>query len=300
MGTEGTMIAKTVELRLAKLVVCGRRLRDAGRYGEAEPILKKALTLAGEAFGPESIEVAGVLNHLGMLGKYRGSFDESEAAYRRALKIIAGSEHALAADLYHNLGGLEHARGNFANGEAFARRSVAIRTRLLGVEHPDTARDLSALAALLDCQGRYKESEALYVLAISILGKSDPDGLEVAVLLNNMAALCIATDRVNKAERLYKRSLAIKKRTLGPHHPALALTLNNLAVFYRSQGRLKEAARLYRRAIAIFETTLNPAHPKLTACRENYDQLQRQPPLTAVKMASSSPASRICFLPTYS
>ncbi len=78
-------------LRVQSLALRGSQLRDAGRYGEAKPLLVEALALAEESFGPDSMEVAAALNQLGMLGKYDGHFDEAEAAYRRALRITEQS-----------------------------------------------------------------------------------------------------------------------------------------------------------------------------------------------------------------
>jgi hypothetical protein len=43
--------------------------------------------------------------------------------------------------------------------------------------------------------------------------------------------------RYADAEPLYKRSLAINERALGPDHPDVALSLNNLAQLYQAQGR---------------------------------------------------------------
>jgi len=43
-----------------------------------------------------------------------------------------------------------------------------------------------------------------------------------------------------EAEPLYKRSLAIREKALGPDHPDVAQSLNNLAVLYNTQGRYTE------------------------------------------------------------
>jgi len=43
------------------------------------------------------------------------------------------------------------------------------------------------------------------------------------------------------AEPLYKRSLAIREKALGPEHPDVAASLNNLAELYRAQGKYAEA-----------------------------------------------------------
>ena len=113
----------------------------------------------------------------------------------------------------------------------------------VGADHPDTAADVAALAALLDGQGKYDEAEPLYRRALSVFERAyGPEHYEVAVNLNNLAALCHATGRAEEAEALYLRSLAIKEKLLGAQHPDVGVTLNNLAVFYKSRQRYAEAA----------------------------------------------------------
>jgi tetratricopeptide (TPR) repeat protein len=45
---------------------------------------------------------------------------------------------------------------------------------------------------------------------------------------------------------LYKRSLAILEKALGPDHPNVATALNNLALLYKNQGRYADAEPLYK------------------------------------------------------
>ena len=56
-----------------------------------------------------------------------------------------------------------------------------------------------------------------------------------------MAALYRAQGRYAEAEPLYRRSLAIEEKALGPDHPDLAISLHNIAGLYRAQGRYAEA-----------------------------------------------------------
>jgi hypothetical protein len=49
---------------------------------------------------------------------------------------------------------------------------------------------------------------------------------------------------------LYKRSLAIWEKTLGPEHPNVALSLNSLAELYRTQGRYSDALPIVQRTIS--------------------------------------------------
>ncbi len=67
--------------------------------------------------------------------------------------------------------------------------------------------------------------------------------------------------RYAEAEPLYRRSLAIREKALGPDHPDTAVSLNNLALLYGNQGRYAEAEPLYQRSLAIREKALGPDHP---------------------------------------
>src|SRR5947208_50712 len=87
-----------------------------------------------------------------MLCKYDGSFDEGEAAYRRALAIldrVLGPESLDSAAILHNLGGLAHARGDYAAGEAPARRAYEMWQAAAGPDHPRVAAEAAALAGAL-------------------------------------------------------------------------------------------------------------------------------------------------------
>src|SRR5947208_3554198 len=119
--------SETIKLHVRSLCEEAYHYRAAGRYEEARAPLREALALAEASFGPEDIEVASVLNQLGMLDKYAGRFDEGERAYRRALAILErayGPDDPRLADIYHNLGGLAHARGRYEEGEPLARRGL--------------------------------------------------------------------------------------------------------------------------------------------------------------------------------
>jgi len=102
------------------------------------------------------------------------------------------------------------------------------------------------------------------------------ENFDVAVNLNNLAALYYARGNIKEAEWRYRRALAIKEKLLGVNHPDVAMTLNNLAVLCKAQQRYPEAALLYRRALTIFERDLGHAHPKVTTCRANYEKLLRE------------------------
>ena len=73
----------------------------------------------------------------------------------------------------------------------------------------------------------------------------------MATALNNMALLYEAQGRYGEAEPLYKRSLAIREKALGPEHPDVATSLDSLAVLSLDLGDDERALDFIRRSISI-------------------------------------------------
>jgi tetratricopeptide (TPR) repeat protein len=271
-------------LYVQSLIGLGNMDRITGRYAEAEPSLREALSLAEASLGSDDDDVITALNALGVLSKYWGRFDDAEKCYERAIRIAERNRVSgeCLATLLHNLGGLEHARGEYARGEEPARRSVHIRERMLGPHHPSVAADVAALAALVEGQGRYEEAEQMYRRVLATFERIyGPNHYEIAVNLNNLAGVREALGHPAEAETLYRRALAIKEQLFGPDHPDVAMTLNNLALLLASHGRLDEADALYSRALRTFSERLEPGHPKIRGCVENYSALLREQGRTA-------------------
>ena len=74
---------------------------------------------------------------------------------------------------------------------------------------------------------------------------------EVATSLNNLAELYRDQGHYAEAEPLFKRSLAIVEKALGPEHPNVAQGLENYAALLRQTARADEAERMEARAKAI-------------------------------------------------
>ncbi len=72
-----------------------------------------------------------------------------------------------------------------------------------------------------------------------------------AASLNNLALLYKAQGHYAEAEPLYKRSLAILDKALGPEHPNVAASLENYAALLRETEREHKAEEMEARAKAI-------------------------------------------------
>ncbi len=208
----------------------------------------------------------------------QGNYQEAEKQLVAALKEAEGfgpQDPGLATSL-NDLAVVFQTQGKYADAEPLHKRSLAIREKVLRLEHPDVAQSLNSLAALYHAQDRYAEAEPLHKRALAIwekaLGGEHP---HVATGLNNLALLYHAQGKYAEAEPLYKRSLAIGEKALGPEHPNLAMSLNNLAGLYHAQGRYAEAEPLLKRALATWEKALGPEHSNVAKALLNYAVLLR-------------------------
>ena len=236
-------------------------LQATNRLEEAEPLMRRALTIDEKSLGPERPEVAKC------------------AAHSPSTRRASGTEHPEVAIDLKNLAVLLQGTNRMAEAEPLMRRALAIDEKSLGPEHPEVARNLNNLAQLLKATNRLAEAEPLMHRALAIDEKSfGPEHPEVARNLNNLAMLLHATNRLGEAEPLMRRSLAIDEKSLGPEHPEVARNLTNLAQLLKATNRLAEAEPLMHRALAIFlEFQHRTGHddPSQDVASENYRQLLR-------------------------
>ena len=152
-----------------------------GRFAEAEETLRKALAVHDSASGRESAGSAMALHLLGATLVDRGQrqegrqlLEEALAIHRRVLRPddpeIAESLSGLAyaasamgdfANMERRYGRFLLERKRFAEAERVLGQSHAMRSKLLGPKHPDTARSARELAVLFRTIGRPEEAAAL-------------------------------------------------------------------------------------------------------------------------------------------
>jgi tetratricopeptide (TPR) repeat protein len=122
----------------------------------------------------------------------------------------------------------------------------------------------------LHARAAYAQAETVFRRALAICEKVlDPEDPDVAMSLNNLAALYNNQGQYGKAEPLLQRALATVEKALGPEDPDVAISLNNLAELYRSQGQYRKAEPLYHRALTIDEKALGLEHPGVARSLNN-------------------------------
>lgn len=186
--------------------------------------------------GAAALAAAARLNAQGIRDKAAADYDAAEPRYRRALALVqeaAPDDRDAVATIHHNLAGLDHARGEHRRGETAARHGIEVRLRGRA-DAAAVAADLIALAALVQGQRRFEESERLYLAGLELLRLvPSPDHFEIAVALGGLGVQYSLCGRHREAIRLLKRSVALKAAVLPPGHPSLELALRNLAGAHR-------------------------------------------------------------------
>jgi tetratricopeptide (TPR) repeat protein len=255
----------------------GLWLYRQARHISAEPMMRRALKITEQSFGPDHPEVATSLDNLAQLLKDTNRLSEAEPMMRRALKIheqSSGQDHPEVATSLNNLALLLKATNRLSEAEPLMRRALKIYELSFGQDHPNVAICLNNLALLLSETNRLIEAEPMMRRALKIDELSfDPDHPNIARNLNNLALLLRDTNRLSEAEPMMRHALKIDELSLGPDHPEVATDLNNLALLLSETNRLSEAEPMMRRALKIYEQSFGPDHPKAAAVRDNLAQL---------------------------
>ncbi len=255
-------------------------LLATNRLADAEPLMRRALTIDEKSFGPDHPSVGRDLNNLAQLLQETSRLADAEPLMRRALSIDEksfGPDHPSVGRDLSNLALLFAGTNRLAEAEPLYRRALAIDEKSFGPDHPTVATDLNNLAGLLSATNRLAEAEPLMRRALAIDEKSfGPNHPNVGRDLNNLARLLQDTNRLADAEPLMRRALAIDEKSFGPNHPTVGTDLNNLARLLQDANRLADAEPLMLRALTMDEKSFGPDHPSVGRDLNNLAQLLQE------------------------
>ena len=205
----------------------GELYMDAGRFAEAEPLLRAAMEVRRKVLSPDHPLLISSLSDLALLLYYQGAMAEALALDRELVSLREGNSDGDAADTaraYNNMADVLRALQNYPEAESAYLRTVSILETQLGPDHPDVATAICNLGALYAQQRDYP-----------------------------------------RAIQRYSRALSIREKALGASHPLTLEAVANLAEVHSSQRQFGESVPLYMRALPVFRTSLPPGHPDIIA-----------------------------------
>ncbi|MEW6338434.1 MAG: tetratricopeptide repeat protein [Acidobacteriota bacterium] len=201
----------------------------------------------------------------------RGEYGQAEERARAELTALEGGERSesLAAAEYLDVivaASVKLGKERSADVRALAERALAIRTRLQGGEHPDTAASMVGLADVLRRHREFAAAQPLYEQALAVREKTfGAESAEMAESLNGIANLLFDSGSFDMALPLYRQALAIRERLFGLDHASTADALNNIGTTLRQLGDLRGARENLERALAVYETLFGPQHMRVAS-----------------------------------
>lgn len=156
------------------------------------------------------------------------------------------------------------AEANYPAMESVAARAERISASQVPTNFSGIAAAINERAIAFFEQGMPGAAEPLMRQALAINEQIyEPEHPSVAIRLNNLAALLLATNRGAEAEQLMRRALSIDEQSYGPAHPSVAIRLNNLAQVLSNTDRLEEAELFLKRSLLICEQSYGTDHPQV-------------------------------------
>lgn len=267
-----------------------RQRRKDGEHAEAAEAGERMLTIERKWLGDANDKIAVSLEWLADVYEQAEDWPSAEARRREALAWRETHQGAarwetvnarLALVHVQRLQGLsEEERRTLAEADAKNERSVALYRqkryeealalaeealasyrRLLGEEHPDTARSLNNLGflreAVGDSAGAQRCHEQALALRRKVLGEEHPD---TATSLNNLGMQLDAMNDDAAARSYYEQALAIRRKVLGEEHPDTATSLSYVGFLFTEKKDYAGARPYYERALAIRRRALGDEH----------------------------------------
>jgi len=134
--------------------------------------------------------------------------------------------------------------GNLLAAKAVWRDALE-EAEAFGEQDPRYLMSLEYLAEVLFNMGKPEAALPHCLKLLSLYeAKLGPDHVDVGILASNVASICHGLDRLNEAEPMYKKAIAIQRNTHGSHHPQVMALVNGYATLLVSLDREGEAETL--------------------------------------------------------
>ena len=150
-------------------------LRARKRDPEAEPLLRRALSIQRAASRPDPRVTVEVLNTLGNLLEGQRQLDEAEKLEREALTLSEekfGPESRQLAMTCTNLADVLWNKKDLREAGLLYRRAIGIDASLFGPDRPETAADIANLGMLMKDAGQSASGDTLLRNALAIYEKT--------------------------------------------------------------------------------------------------------------------------------
>jgi tetratricopeptide (TPR) repeat protein len=254
----------------------GRRRFAEGDAAGAEQAFRDAITQA-ELPGGDPLQLASSLSSLGQLKYQQKDYTQAENCFQRSLTLrerALGPDHPIVISGINNLAASYVARGALDEAEPLLQRAMAVTLKRVEATQAELAVNLNNLVRVHVKRSDYARAEPLLLHLLALKRPLGPDHPDVAAVLVTLAKLRFSMGRPAEAERLWRRVLAVRERSLPAGDLMIAGTMDGLADTCAAQGKRAEELEFRERSLVVREAALGSVHPSLDPLRTRVKELR--------------------------
>jgi CHAT domain-containing protein/tetratricopeptide (TPR) repeat protein len=257
-------------------------LDERGRYLEAEPLYRRALTIRRARLDADDASIANVLDRLAVNLTLQGHIVEAEPYFRDALssRDRPNANQAILAITLNNLGRdlndqglaekaqyrqlqaqgdrttapavLQNSERHLKEAESVLRRALNITENISGPNSDDTVASLENLAGNLESQGRTSDADLLTMRAKSVKA-SRSDAVPTPATERSVESV--------SGRQATTSSIPPDIRRWTQEEEATVQRTVFTAREYEADGDFRTAENFLRKRLEICESTWGPGHP---------------------------------------
>lgn len=197
-----------------------------------------------------------------------GRYDEAEQVLEDTCEALEGVEHLpIEVKLTVEMGRVQEYSGSFEKaGETYAE-AIKLASARPGLLHEELFRAVNGSMRVEGGEAHDFEVVDIYRPLAEGLVRERPK-LEGA-LHDTLGDIAGKRGDPAKAERHYRRAVALRERTLGGAHTSTLASMNGLAAVLELRGEYEKALPLYERTLELYIERLGPKHPDVAKARNN-------------------------------
>src|ERR1700730_10471687 len=231
-------------------------LQVSGRNDEAFVVCHEALRLIEESEGPDSPDVANLLNDLAEIEQDRQQFPAASALAERARAVEDSLEDGFSGDAAAHvrgktlelLGLIRCKLGDYSVAEVNLKAALAIAAAQFGAVSAETAEAQNNLAVLYKFWGRFDEALQLYASSLqAIISLHGEESLARGLICHHIGGVLHAQGDFAAAEEPARRAWEISRRLLSEDDLGAQADAAAYAAILDGLEKYEESERIYRR-----------------------------------------------------
>lgn len=202
-----------------------------GEPNQLEPLYREALEIASTAPDAEQDDVYRAKSNLGVAMMEAGRYADAEPLFRDAYEgrvATLGDDHPDTLVAGRNLATCLWRIGKSAQAIPMMKDQIARGDRVLGRAHPSQRNARITLATIFMMEQNPDEAEKIALeAAVPFGGEDGPASRDLLEVLGLVSNICIQGGKLERAEKLAIRCLAMASELFGPdsNHTQRAMTL---------------------------------------------------------------------------